>query len=58
MPTTLVWGAKDFSHRKTDKNSIKQHIKDCEIIEFDNCGHFPELEDTKKFVQLIRERTE
>ena len=56
FPTTLVWGAKDFSHRKTNKDSIKQHIKDCEIIAFDNCGHFPELEDTEKFVQLIRER--
>ena len=56
VPATLVWGTKDFSHRKTDKYTIQNHIKDCEIIEFENCGHFPELEDTNRFVQLIKER--
>lgn len=57
VPTTLVWGSKDFTHRKTDKNSIKRHIKNCEIIEFENCGHFPELENTRDYVTLIKERT-
>lgn len=56
VPTTLVWGAMDFSHRETDKDSIRNHIKDCEIIDFKNCGHFPELENTTDFVRLIRER--
>lgn len=56
VPTTLVWGAMDFTHRKTDKNSIKDHIKNCEIIEFKNCGHFPELENRKDYVKLINER--
>lgn len=54
--TTLVWGSLDYTHRKTDKSSIKSHIKDCEIVEFENCGHFPELENTKDYVQLIREK--
>lgn len=57
VPATLVWGAKDFSHRKTDRNTIRNHIPNCEIIEFGNCGHFPELEETESFVQLIKERT-
>lgn len=57
VPTTLVWGALDFTHRKTDKESIKKHIKNCEIIEFDHCGHFPELENTMRYVNLIKERT-
>ncbi len=56
VPVTLVWGAKDFTHRNTDKYSIREHIKACEVIEFSNCGHFPELEDTKKMVKLINER--
>ena len=55
-PTTLVWGGMDFTHRKTDKASIKNHIKHCEVIEFSQCGHFPELENTKDYVRLIRER--
>lgn len=53
---TLIWGARDYSHRNTDKASIKTHVNNCEIIEFPNCGHFPELEDTKKFVRLVGER--
>jgi len=56
IPTTLVWGSMDFTHRKTDKDSIKKHIKNCEVIEFEHCGHFPELENTKDYVQLIKER--
>ena len=56
VPTTLVWGSLDFTHRKTDKESILDHITDCEIIEFEDCGHFPELERTKDYVRLIKER--
>lgn len=55
-PTTMVWGSLDFTHRNTDKHSIKKHIKHCEIIEFNNCGHFPELERTQEYVRLIKER--
>ena len=53
---TLVWGGKDYSHRKTSKESIKDHVKNCEIIEFKECGHFPELENAEKFVKLVNER--
>ncbi len=56
VPTTMVWGGLDFSHRKTEKATIQNHIKNCEIIEFDNCGHFPELENTINYVKLINER--
>ena len=53
---TLVWGGKDYSHRKTSKESIKDHVNNCEIIEFKECGHFPELENSEKFVKLVNER--
>lgn len=53
---TLVWGLKDFSHRNTLKTSILEHVKDCEVVEFSECGHFPELENTSKFVKLVNER--
>ncbi len=56
-PTTLVWGSMDHSHRKTNKESIKSHVKNCEIVEFEQCGHFPELENRKGYVKLIKERT-
>ncbi len=56
VPTTLVWGSIDFTHRMTDKGSIQKHVKNCEIIEFKKCGHFPELENIPNFVKLINER--
>ncbi|MEM7484531.1 MAG: alpha/beta hydrolase [Bacteroidota bacterium] len=56
VPTTLIWGGKDFTHRNTDKDSILQHVPNCEIVEFNDCGHFPELEQTEKYISLIHER--
>ncbi len=55
IPTTLVWGNKDYTHRFTDFNSIKEHAPNSNIVEFDNCGHFPELENPTKYVSLINE---
>lgn len=55
-PSTLIWGTKDFTHKKTDNQSILQHLPNCEIIEFENCGHFPELEDTDRYVKLVIEK--
>jgi pimeloyl-ACP methyl ester carboxylesterase len=56
VPTTLVWGSRDFTHRKTDKSSIQKHVRNCEIIEFEQCGHFPELENRTDYVKLIKEK--
>lgn len=55
VPSTLVWGNKDYSHRNSDFNSIVKHLPDCNIVEFNDCGHFPELESTKKYIELINE---
>lgn len=56
VPATLVWGNMDFTHKKTNNKSIIDHLPKCEIIEFENCGHFPELEDTNSYVKLLNER--
>lgn len=56
VPSTLVWGTSDFTHRNTDSKSVLKHLPNCEIIEFKNCGHFPELENTENFVKLVHER--
>jgi pimeloyl-ACP methyl ester carboxylesterase len=56
VPSTQIWGKKDYSHRKTDSKSIFEHLPNCEIIEFDNCGHFPELESIENYVRLVNER--
>jgi pimeloyl-ACP methyl ester carboxylesterase len=56
VPSTQIWGKKDYSHRKTDNKTILEHLPNCEIIEFDNCGHFSELESTDNYVKLVNER--
>lgn len=55
VPATLIWGSKDFTHKNTDKQAILEHLPNCEIIEFDDCGHFPELENTDRYLSLINE---
>lgn len=56
IPSTLIWGKMDYTHSKTDGHSVKTHLPNCEIIEFSNAGHFPELEKTGNYVSLINER--
>ncbi|BFP40827.1 alpha/beta hydrolase [Flavobacteriaceae bacterium GF1] len=55
-PSTMLWGERDYTHRKTDRTSILEHVPSCEIIVFDDCGHFPELEATHRYVALVKER--
>jgi len=41
VPTLMVWGGKDYSHRWTDKETLR------------DCGHFPELEQTDRYLELL-----
>lgn len=56
VPATIIWGKKDYTHRNTDNKSILEHLPNCEIIEFENCGHFPELENTNRYVGLLKNK--
>lgn len=54
QPTRVVWGLKDKSHARTDKRSILHYVPQADYAEWDDTGHFPELEQTERFVaQLI-----
>jgi pimeloyl-ACP methyl ester carboxylesterase len=55
VPTTMVWGNKDWSHKNTKFESLREHVPNCEIHEFDGCGHFPYLEQPRAFAALLRE---
>jgi len=55
IPTTMVWGNKDWSHKNTDFETFLENVPDCDIIEFDNCGHFPNIEASDKFAALVKE---
>lgn len=56
ISSTLIWGKSDFTHRKTSSNSILQHLPNCEVIEFIDCGHFPELENREKYLKVVYDR--
>ncbi|HXH80632.1 alpha/beta hydrolase [Nocardioides sp.] len=56
QPCTLVWGGSDRSHRHTDPTSLRETLPRAELIAFDHCGHFPDLEDAEQFAELVKER--
>ncbi len=56
VPCTQVWGKLDYSHRRTDHTSILEHVPNCNMVVFENCGHFPELEATDNYIKLVNER--
>ncbi len=56
IPATLVYGAKDFTHKHTDFSSITRYNNKMELICFENSGHFPDLEETDKFAKLLLEK--
>lgn len=53
VPTTMVWGNKDWSHKNTQFESIREHLPHCDLHEFDGCGHFPYLEQPRTFSALL-----
>ena len=54
VPTTLVWGSLDRSHRPTEPTSLRAHAPHASIVSFSDCGHFPNLEQPARFADLLR----
>lgn len=55
VPTAMIWGNSDKSHKHTNFESLREHIPHCVIHEFDGCGHFPYLEQPKAFAAILME---
>jgi len=55
-PCTMIWGAKDHSHKYTDPMSLHELVPKAEIVHFEDCGHFPDIEQPERFAALIAER--
>ncbi len=53
-PCTMLWGSLDKSHRQTAPESLLDCVPHAEIIRFDECGHFPDLEQPQRYAQLLR----
>lgn len=56
IPTTLIYGDSDFTHRPTNFEKVRAYHSKIDIIRFENCGHFPDLEFPNQFIQIIREK--
>ena len=54
-PTLLIYGNRDRSHRHTDFTSLRNHVLEAEIIVFNGCGHFPDLERPKEYAKCVRQ---
>jgi pimeloyl-ACP methyl ester carboxylesterase len=53
-PCTMVWGALDRSHKPTRAQSLLDCVPSAEIVQFDDCGHFPDLEQPARFAALLK----
>jgi pimeloyl-ACP methyl ester carboxylesterase len=55
VPTLLIHGNKDRSHRHTDFTSLREHVPSAEVITFQGCGHFPDLERPHEYAKHIKQ---
>jgi len=55
-PCTMIWGAKDHSHKYTDPMSLHELVPKAEIVHFEDCGHFPDIEQPERFAALLIEK--
>jgi pimeloyl-ACP methyl ester carboxylesterase len=54
VPTLLIYGNKDRSHKHTDFASLRDHVPTAEITVFQGCGHFPDLERPQEYAKYIK----
>ncbi len=55
IPCTMLWGDKDRSHRHTRAESLLECVPQARIVRFEDAGHFPDLEQSERYVKLLRE---
>lgn len=53
IPGLVIWGEDDKTHRKTDKQSSCNFLKSPEYLLFEDCGHFPDLEQTQRYLNSV-----
>ncbi|HSN84430.1 MAG TPA: alpha/beta hydrolase [Polyangiales bacterium] len=50
VPTAVVWGPRDRTHRQSDP---AQSAPGAKVVTMPECGHSPELEDPERFVDWL-----
>jgi pimeloyl-ACP methyl ester carboxylesterase len=54
-PCTMIWGDSDRSHRASRAESLLECMPHAQVVRFEDAGHFPDLEEPKRYVELLRE---
>jgi pimeloyl-ACP methyl ester carboxylesterase len=54
LPVLSFWGEKDRTHARSDPEGIHKHAPRAKIVRFADAGHFPELEEPRRFAEEIR----
>jgi pimeloyl-ACP methyl ester carboxylesterase len=54
--TTIIWGDSDPTHLLVNSvgDSLKAFLPEAEYVVFENCGHFPMLENTARYLPMLR----
>lgn len=55
-PLVMIWGTKDRSHKYTDPKSLHACASQAEILQFEDCGHFPDVEQPARFAAILLDR--
>jgi pimeloyl-ACP methyl ester carboxylesterase len=55
-PCTMIWGTLDHSHKFTDPLSLRELVPHAEIVRFEDCGHFPDVEQPTRYAAMLVER--
>ena len=53
LPALVIWGKQDRSHKCTASTSTFEHVRNSELVEFPDCGHFSELENPEQFSEAV-----
>jgi len=56
IPCTVLWGAQDRSHKFTKPDAILRDVPHAQVVVLEDCGHFPDLENPQRLVQLLLQR--
>lgn len=56
VPCTMIWGSLDHSHRQTDPHSLLSCAPNAEIVRFEDCGHFPDIEQAARYADILLAR--
>lgn len=54
LPTLIIWGEEDAIVPVNAAADYQQAIRGARLVLFKNCGHRPELEQTKEFLKKIK----